>query len=163
MIYDALEQVYTVLNANFVTDFAALVAAKGVTGVVTTTGLEKRQDANTMIRLRATLPAIGIYAVAATTQAKDQAKRDSVTTVVCEYLALGSDPVALAKQAELAAEALCKSIDRVAASGAGVYGGGEARQSVEVVLNQAYTETVSPNYEQTATITFPVWDRDEGL
>lgn len=165
MLYDAVEQVYTVVLANFTTDLGALATAKGVS-VTATVGVIKRQTAETMVALGADLPAIGVYTVAGSTQAKDQGKRDTLTTMVLDYYAEGTDPANLAKQAELAAEALLRSIDRLWPALEG--GGGNAVGSVGIVMTPGYQEVRQNEAEQTvynhrATVTFPVMDRDSGL
>jgi hypothetical protein len=157
MIYDAVETVYAVVNANFATDYAALAAAKGVT-VVTPVGIIKRQKADIFVPLGATLPAIGIYGLSATTQVKDQAKRDVFCTMAFDFYDRGTDPVALAKQTELAAEALLLSIDRMWPTAAG--GAGEGDNSITVTLMDGYDETAELQYERRATITFPLMNRD---
>lgn len=163
MIYDAVEQAYAVVNSNFAADMAALVAAKGVAGLTTTATAIKRQDAETYVDIGAALPAIGVTGRRAHTQAKDQSKRDSVSEIVYDYYAVGSDPSKVAKQAELAAEALLKSVDRLWASGSGVFGAGEVPGSISIDFDPGYLEVQQPNYGARARVSFPVTDRDEGL
>lgn len=168
MIYDAIEAVYTTVNANFNTDLAALVSAKGLSGLTTSATLFKRQRAETFVELGAAangqLPAIGIYGTAVTTEAKWQGKRDPECTVVLDYYARGTDPVKLAQQTELAAEALLLSIDKVYPTAAG--GAGEGFGSINIELTDAYMETDKPdsqtakNYGHRAIVTFIVVDRD---
>lgn len=157
MIYDAIEAAYTVVNANFATDYAALAATKGV-AIVTPVGIIKRQKADIFVPLGATLPAIGIYGVSGTTQVKDQGKRDTICALAFDFYDRGTDPVALAKQAELAAEALLQSIDRMWPTAAG--GAGEGDGSITITLADGYDETAELKYERRATITFPLVDRD---
>ena len=167
MIYDAIEAVATIVTANFFTDMAALISAKGLTGLTTTAAIEKRQRAELYVALGAALPAIGIYGLMATTQAKWQGKRDASCTLGLDYYATGTDPIKLAQQTELAAEALLRSIDRIWPTAAG--GAGEGFNSVSVELSAAYMETDKPegqtvtNYGHRAMLTFTVVDRDEGL
>jgi len=164
VIYDAIEQVYAVANANFATDFAALATAKGVVGLNTNAAIEKRQSAETMVRLGAALPCLGIVGLRARSQAKDQGKRDTESVIAFDYYAEHADPVLVAKQAELAAEALLRTVDRLWASGASVFGAGELPLSVVIDFTEGYLETRSPPvYWRSATVTFPVHDRDEGL
>lgn len=165
MIYDAAEKAYEVATTNFTADFIALIAAKGLGGLGLTTAatLIKRQDAETFIGLNAALPAIGVIGRRAHTQAKDQSKRDNVSEIVYDYFAVGPEPSTIAKQAELAAEALLRSIDRLWASGSGVFGAGELPGSISIDFDPGYVEVQQPNYGARARVSFPVTDRDEGL
>ena len=162
MLFDAVEQVYVVVLANFTTDLGALATAKGVS-VTATAGIIKRQTAPTFLGLGADLPAIGVYATDGVTQAKDQGKRDTLTTMVLDYYAEGTDPANLAKQAELAAEALLQSVDRLWPGLEG--GGGNAVGSIGITMTPGYQEIRQNEAGQTvynhrATVTFPVMDRD---
>jgi hypothetical protein len=165
VLYDSVEQAYVIASANFATDIAALTTAKGVTALGAVT-IIKRQRAETSKRLAnpaTTLKTLGIYVTRAMTQAKDQQKRDSLSTLVYDLYVEGLDPSLLAKQAELGVEALLRSIDRFAVSGAGVFGAGELLRSVNIQMSDGYEETVTPRYWHRAEVTFPVHDRDEGL
>jgi len=165
MIFDAIEQLYTIAAANFSADLATLAAAKSVT-VVTTCNFVKRQDADLFVSLQLALPACGIYADPARdtrTQAKDQTKRDNDVALVLDYYATDTDPVKLGKQVELAAEALLQSIDRVAVAGlGGIYGAGETPGSIAVLLDQIEPRD-STNYGRRARVRFLLNDRDTGL
>jgi hypothetical protein len=162
MIYDAIEQAYLVVNSNFATDMAALVALKSESGLTTTATIEKRQRAERFIALQAAGPTIGIWGRGVVTQAKvGTGWRDNVSSVVLDYYCTGTDPVKVAKQAELAAEALLKSIDRMSDQAQGVYGAGELRGSVTVDLSDGYLEVKADTYYRRAQITFPLTDRDE--
>jgi hypothetical protein len=167
MLYDAIETVYAVVLANFATDLAALASAKGVT-ITTTADIIKRQRAETFVAFGkgVTSPAIGIFSIRGLTQAKWQTQRDTDCTVVCDYYARSADPSALAIQAELAAEALLKSMDRIWPTAAG--GAGEGDRSVTIEMTDAYVETVSSEtetarWEHRAMVTFTVQVRDTGL
>ncbi|HWP38945.1 MAG TPA: hypothetical protein VNL18_15470 [Gemmatimonadales bacterium] len=162
MIYDAVEQAYTVAAANFTADLNALAAAKGVTAPPAAT-LIKRQRAETYIALGAALPALGIYLLRVATQAKSQGKRDSVVSLVFDYYLEGTDPTLLAKQAELAAEAVLRTVDRLADAGSGIYGAGEGSGSVTIELSDGYDPADENKFFHRAQVTVPVWDEDTGL
>lgn len=170
MIYDAIETAYTVALANFTTDLTALAVAKGIT-INTGVTFVKRQDAETCKDMGAPLPCCGIYGLSATTQGRDQTKRDNVNVIVFDYYAESVDPVKLAKQVDLVPEAILMSVDRLPGAGGGVYGVGEGPRSITVAWSRGYAETeesqsevpVKPNYFRRATVTVPVWDRDTGL
>ena len=165
MIYDSIETAYTVLLANFATDLAALAAAKGVT-IVTTCTFEKRQSVERALELRAVKPFCCINGRRSSTQGRDQGKRDSLSIVAFDYYAEGTDPVKLAKQVELAAEAIYLSADDMPGVDT-VFGVGEEPLSWSVEFSDGYIEaasdSVTPNYFRRATVTVPVWDRDTGL
>lgn len=163
MIFDAIEQLYTALNANFATDMAALVTDKGLTGITTTATIIKRQTAEVIIAKRATQPTIGIVPARFTTQAKDQAKRDSKNWLEVVYVATGSDPAAIGKQVELALESILRSIDRLAGQGGGVFGAAVQEDSIEGDVSDYYTEGQAPNYYQLGTLRFRVDDREQPL
>ena len=163
MIYDAVEQAYAVVSANFATDFAALVAAKGVTGTQPVQTIVKRQTAELYVSLNAVLPAIGVYGLEARTQAKLQTVRDNECVLVFDYYAEGTDPVAVAKQVELAAEALLMSVDRISSAASGLFGAGELLGAVRVVLTEGFVEATQGTYARRAQVTFTAQDRDTGL
>lgn len=163
VLYDQVETAYTVLNANFAADYAALLTAKGVTGPGTVK-IVKRQSVVTALRYGVLAPLMGVVSLAAQTQAKDQGKRDTRGLVAYDLYISGSDPALVAKQVEIGAEACMRSVDRLAASGLGVFGAGELPQSVDVTLNDDADEEVQDGkYGRRATVSFSMWDRDEGL
>jgi hypothetical protein len=166
VLYDAIEQVYSIVNANFAADFAALLTQKGLggLGLVTSADIVKRQTAEVFVAKRKTLPSIGIYGVRAVTRAKDQGKRDSRNTIAMDYFASGpeSDGAKLQKQVELAAETLLKSVDRIVGGvGGGVFGAAVQDEDITVDLQDAYVEGETPTYLGVATVTFSVDDRDD--
>jgi hypothetical protein len=162
VIYDSLEQAYTVLLANFAADFTALATAKSVT-VTSVATIKKRVDAETMVAIGVPFPAIGVYGLRATTQAKDQTKRDTTSELVFDCYHTNPDPALAQKQAELMAEACLKTVDRLAGSGGGVFGAGEAPGSVEVDLDPGFEDVEAPQYGGRVRVRFPVSDRDTGL
>ena len=162
MIYDALEQFYTTLAANLPADLAALVADKGIASPGTVS-LEKRQNAETFVALGAILPAVGIFGLRAITQAKSQGSRDSITTAVCDVYHIGADPVLLAKQIELLAEAILRTVDRLNNGATGVFAAAALDDSITIELTEAYLKVEAPNYGRRAVVTFPLYDRDTGL
>lgn len=159
MLFDALERVWTVTNANFNTDLTALAGVKGVTGFSAV--ILKRQTAEMIVAKNATQPTIGIYAIRALTQSSEQGKRDSLCTVGADLVITGSDPALVQKQVELGAEVLVREMtDRVPTGAATTYGAGVERLSVTVEISDGYTEGQAPNYIGIASVTVPVWDRD---
>ena len=166
MIFDAVETAYTVVNANFDTKLAALVAAKGVSGTLAGAKKFKRQNAETYVELNATIrdgteAGLGVYGLQAVTQAKSQTQRYTDTTVGADYYCRGTDPAVLAKQAELAAEALLGCIDAMWPTAEG--GAGEGDKSISITMSAGYEETQTPKYEHRAVVTFTLTDRDTGL
>ena len=163
MIYDQVEQAYTVAAANFAADYSALLTAKGVASPGSIP-LIKRQSVPTALRYGKTPPFVGVVSLAATTQAKDQGKRDTRGLLAYDVYIKGTDPALVAKQVELAAEALLRSVDRLPTSGGGVFGAAELPLSLTVSLSDDEDEEVEEGkYGRRATVSFPTWDRDEGL
>ena len=167
MIYDCVEQAYAVLNTNFATDYSALLTAKSVASPGTVK-LVKRQKVTTALRYGLQAPLIGVISLAARTQAKDQGKRDTQALLAYDIYITGaasSDGAALvAKQIEIAAEAAMRSVDKLAASGLGVFGAGELPLTVDITLSDDEEEEVQEGkYGRRATVSFQVWDRDEGV
>ena len=165
MLHDTVERVWVVVNTNFAADMAAVITAKGLgaAGLTATATIIKRQTAEIFAAKQATVPTIGVYGIRAVTQAKDQGKRDSQNTVGIDYYATGMDASKLQKQVEVAAEALLRSVDRIAGSGGGVFGAAVQDGSITVDLLDGYTEGAAPAYIGVATVTFPVDDREDGL
>jgi hypothetical protein len=165
VVHDAIERLYTALFTNFATDMAAVITEKGagVVGLVNTATVIKRQTAEIFVQKAQAPPAIGIYGIRATTQAKDQGKRDSKNSIGIDYYATGTNPSQLQKQTELAAEAIMRTIDRLAGSGGGVFGAAVEEDSVTWDWLDGYTEGVAPLYIGVATGTIPVDDRESGL
>lgn len=164
MIYDAVEKAYEIVLANFATDMAAVVAAKSETVFSTTATIEKRQSAEKYIALGAPKPTLGVVGRGAVSQAKvGSGWRDNVSSVTLDYFCNGSDPVKVSKQAELAAEALLRCIDKMPNSGGGavVFGAGELRGSITIEFSDAYEKDGSGSWYRRAQVTFPLTDRDE--
>lgn len=164
MLYDAIERVYALLDANVETDLAALATAKGLT-LGTTVELVKRQRKETFLRLGSTTPAIGIFPATVVTQARNQGRRHSRVGVVCEYYASSADPVLVQQQAELAVEAILRTVDRLGelTDTGGVYGGGgeEGSVSVEFTDGRVAGESQAQDvYWASAAVLFDVWDED---
>ena len=163
MLYDAVEQAFSVLNSNFAADYTAALSSKGVTSPGTVK-IVKRQSIKTALRYMVQPPVLGVISLASRTQAKDQGKRDSQSLVAYDLYIKGSDPALVAKQIELAAEAMMRSVDRLAASGNGVFGAAEVPLSATVTLSDDEDEEVEEGkYGRRVTVSFPVWDRDEGV
>lgn len=163
MLYDQVEQAYTVAAANFPGHYATLLAAKGVTSPGTVT-LIKRQSVVTALRYGKAPPLMGIVSLAGETQGRDQGKRHTRGLVAYDLYIKGSDPNLVAKQVELAAEALLRTIDMLPESGNGVFGAAEIPLSCKITLSDDEDEQVEDGqYGRRATISFPVWDKDEGV
>lgn len=164
MIFDAVEAVYTVLNGNVATIFAALATAKSITNLSTPPTMVKRQDAELAIQNGLATPFIGIYAKAAKTQAKNQSRRPNVITVVADAYMRGSDPVLLAQQMDLMPEAILGCIDLLPGTSGGIYGGGEVPGSVDVQITMGYQLSAGGvQYDRRAVVTFPVHQLDQGV
>lgn len=163
MLFDVVERVYTVTNTNFATDYTALLSAKSVTAPGGSVVIAKRMRSETHKKWNGDPPYLNIRGLRAQTNAKDQGKRDSLCEVEWEFYLEGTDPSLIARQAELAAEAVCKTIDLLAASGDGLFGGGEERLSVTVEMSEAGVEGKEDLFWHSATVRAPVWDRDEGV
>lgn len=170
MVFDAIEAAYTVVLANFSPYLAALAAAKGVV-CDTTANVVKRQSAELYMALGLPLPGIGIWADRVATQAKNQGARDNETTLVLDYYCEGtgdsSVAVTIAKQAELAAESLLLSVDKMTPGTGGVFGNAELLGSVRIEFTDAFTEGKAGadgkpvrTYKRRVQLTFPVYDRD---
>ena len=174
MVYDAIEQAATSLSANFDADLAALATAKGEAGITQTATVYKRRPATVLFALAAvtgsgvTLPAIGVWVQRTATQARRQDVRDNVHQLVFDYVArsagvtAGSD-VTLEKQAELAAEALLRTVDRLVTAGGGYFGAGELAGSVVIELSGLAMGPGQSYYEEHVRLTCPVTERDTGL
>src|SRR5207302_7433147 len=138
----------------------ALAAAKSITDLAGAPTFVKRQKAEMFTALGVTLPAIGIYIPRAWTQAKSQTQRDTRCQCVLDWYARNADPVLLAKQTELAVEALLRSVDRLTTATGGVYGGAQLEESAVVEVTDGFDKSIEPAYDRRATLTFPVYDRD---
>lgn len=164
MLFDAIERAWTVVNANFQTDFTALLTAKGVSGL-TIAAIVKRETAEKMIARGLAEPCIGIYGQSAKTSFADGGlggKRDSLCNIIADLVIVGTDPAIAQAQAELGAEVLVKELcERVGQGGSLTFAGGLERFSVDVQLWDAYTDQQAPNYYTGATVTVPMWDREQ--
>lgn len=162
MLFDALERVYTVVNANFNTDLATLCAAKGVTGFSAT--IVKRETAEIMRAKYQAFPAIGLYAIGAATQMADGGlggKRDADCDVAADLVLVGTDAALLQAQGELGAEVLVKEMcERVPQGANTTFAGGLQRRSVQVAISDGYTDEQATNYMVLVTVRVPIFDRD---
>lgn len=162
MLFDALERVYTVTNASFNADLAALAGTKGVTGF--TAGILKRETAEIMRAKYQAFPAIGIYSIEAQTQMAKGGlggMRDAVCIVGADLVIVGTDPVLVQEQVELGAEVLVKCLtDRVPQGANTTFAGGLQDGSVSVSITDGYTDEQSVNYMAIATVRAPIFDRD---
>jgi hypothetical protein len=165
MIFDAVEVCASVLATNFATDLAGLAMAKGVT-ITTTADIVKRQDAETFLALNQgkETPTLGVDALSAATQGRDQGKRDTRTEVSIDYYCEADDPATAGIQSELAAEAILLTMDRLPTSGSGVFGIAEEPESARIEMTKGYVEakaaTSGRRWWRLATVQFPVYDRD---
>jgi hypothetical protein len=163
MLYDVVDLVASVLDANFDADLTALCTAKGVatpTGIVGGT-VRKREGLLAWATSPANLPGLGVTSQGAQTGAKNQAKRDSTVTVQAAYYSTGQDAALLGAHVELAAEAIMLSVDRMAGSGSGlVWGVAEGRDSVRIeTMGTAFTRDANW-FEDGVVVEFPANDRD---
>lgn len=162
MLFDALERVYTVVSANFNADLATLAGLKGVTAFTAT--VIKRQTAAMTLAKVAAKPTVGIYSIGVRTKMADGGlggKRDSLCTIAADLVITGPDAALVQKQIELGAEVLVKAMtDRVPQGTTTVFAGGLEPQSVTVDISEGYTDAQAPDYIGVATVTVPVWDRD---
>ena len=164
MIFDAVEQCWLMTNDWFPVDMAMLANLVNLPGLQTTATVVKRQSVERMKQEGLTPPILGIVALQCQTQAKDQGKRDSLVTIQWDYYAEAANAAAVVttdKQVELAVEAILYTIDRLAGSGLKVFEAGGLPGSVTVVLTEGVTEGEAPTYWRRATVTAPLWDRDD--
>ena len=167
MIYAALEEVTATLEANFVTDFAALAATYGVTAVAAVT-IVTDQEAEAFVPLGAPLPAIGVSILEFTTRAKEPGYRDTLQTCKLDWYNRGPDPVVLGQQTRVAVEAMCQAIDRLAGAGGTIIGGGETEGSIRGKIANGYLEgppgtSGQASYDSRAEVTFELTTQDTGL
>ncbi|KKM17657.1 hypothetical protein LCGC14_1673590 [marine sediment metagenome] len=167
MIYDAVERVHAILEANFATDMAALLTAKSLTtGYVSTVTVVKRRTAiheaaRGDVNL-ATGPRIGVWSGAAVTQAKIQDGRDSIVMVTMEYVARGSDEDILAIQSEVAAEAIMMSVDVMHGVNAAIGAGLPIGETTVEIMRSSHAS--GQDYAQDiVTVVTPIVSRDIGL
>lgn len=154
-----VEQVTSVVTANFAADFAALAAAKGVANLGAVT-IHKRLPADIIAGEELAVPGIGVYATKATTNAKRQTLRDSRVTCVLELFLRGTSAATIRAQAELGAEAFLLSVDRVHTAGGGIFGAGEEEGGVVCEIAGGALGEGQEQYEELTRVTFTVSDRD---
>lgn len=165
MLFDSLERAWTVVNANFQTDWNTLAGIKGVanTGFTAVT-IVKRESAESMIEGGLAEPSIGIYGLGGNTQmAKGGTggRRDSINRIVAELVNVGDDPSLIQTQVELAIEVLIKDLcERIGQGAATTYAGGLEPGSVEYEVTDAYKRQQAPNYICVGTVTVPIYDED---
>jgi hypothetical protein len=162
VITDTVDQVWLMTNDWFPVDMQMLASLYNVP-MTTTATVIKRQSVETALAEGATIPVLGIVALRCTTNAKDQGKRDSLTTVEWDYYAEAATVASLGvlqKQVELAAQAILYTIDRLAGSGLQVFGGGDLPGSVEVTVTEGVNEGEAPRYWRRAVVTAPIWQRE---
>lgn len=162
MLFDALERVYTVVNANFNADLATLCGLKSV--ATFTAAVVKRQTADIMRAKYQAFPAVGLYAIGADTQMADGGlggKRDSDCDVAADLVLVGTDPVLVQEQGELGAEILVKDMcERVPQGANTTFAGGLQKRSVKVTISDGYTDEQGVNYMVLVTVRVPIFDRD---
>lgn len=162
MLFDALERVYTVVNANFNADLATLCSAKGVTTL--TAAIIKRQDADYMRKHYQVFPAIGLYSDGADTQMADGGlggKRDSDCDIRADLVIVGTDGPLMQAQGELSAEVLVKAMcERVPQGANTTFAGGLQKRSVSVAVSSVPLDEQGVNYMVLVTVRVPIFDRD---
>lgn len=115
MFYEAIARAEEVIALRFATDFAALVTAKSISQTLTSTVTLYKVPA-AVFGLGRALPGLGIYTPRASTGAKAQGAREAQVALVLDYLARVQTAELAHLQAQVAAEALMKCIDRFAGS-----------------------------------------------
>lgn len=163
MLFDCVERAYTVTAANFATDLTALLTAKSVAALSGTLVIAKRSSAESHKKWNGDPPYLDIRGLRAATVANDQGKRDSICELEWDFYLEGSNPSLIAKQAELAAEAVLQTIDVLAESGDGLVGAGEEWRSITVEMSDGNMEAKEDLYWHRAVVRAPVFDRDEGV
>lgn len=162
VIHDSVEQIATSLAANFDTDMAALTTAKSVTALAAVT-VYRHVPVAPFVADDAAAPLIAIYSPRALTHAKRQGYRDSRNTIIVELFLRGSTADTVRKQAELGAEAIMRTVDRVEGL-TGLVAAGEQEGSVEVSIDgTADAKGGQEQYEETVRVTFAVLSRDDNL
>ena len=164
MLFDAIERVYTVVNANFAADFTTLAGIKGVATSGFPAAIVKRETAEIMRAKLQTLPAIGIYGIEAETQMAKGGlggTRDARCQIGADLVIVGTDPVLIQQQIELGCEVLVKEMcDRVPTGANTTFAGGLEEGSVKVSVTDGYTDEQGSNYMAIGTVVVPIWDRD---
>jgi hypothetical protein len=164
MLFDAIERAYTVVSANFNADFTSLCSLKGVATTGFPAAVIKRETVEIMRRKGQTYPAVGVYAIRATTQMADGGlggKRDANCAVGADLVIVGTDPVLVQEQIELGCEVLVKALcERIISGAATTYAGGLQKDSVEIDITDAYEEEQGQNYLAIGTVRLPIFDRD---
>jgi len=166
MIFDAVETCAAVALAHFEADLAALCTAKGLAAAPSGWKVLAWHDAEDGVELGSIEPLLGITVSAdASTQAKSQDRRESLTGVLFDAYIEHPEPTLLAQWIALAPEAVMATADRlVAGIGGGVYGASVKSLSTRIELSKGYEERgEQPMYWQRARVTVPVWDEDTGL
>lgn len=169
VIFDAIAAVGPVLTTNYTADLTALAAAKGVLvlpavgGIDATLTLYPDLPAEVFATIEQNaLPGLGLMWDRVVTQARHAQQRENMIYGVADYFARGKDPVVLGNQLKLAAETILHRIDQIAGTaGAGVFGAGEARGSVEIV--QLPIGVGQDYYEGRFLVRFPIQEEDIGL
>ncbi len=167
MFYAAIERAATVLDANYRDDFEALALAKSIANLDPNLTVFKRRTAELFFRDLDGHPGCGIYGVIATTSARRADLRESLVSLVFDWLAWRQDEQDAAElvvlQGELAAEAIMRTVDRMGEDqSGGVLGAGELRGSVGVRLDYGGMEEVSSPLTR-VRVTVPVNEEDSGL
>ncbi len=163
-LYDAIEIAAAAATAHFSTQLAAIVTARGLSGIDTTATIHKRRPAEHFAGLNpdVNLPGIGVYPTpdaASRTSAKWQGKRDWRNVLNYDYFAMGPDPAKLEEQVELSLEALMRVIDRM--SGSGLLGMGEEPGSVAISVSELAES--QDYYQHRGVVTFSVITQETGL
>lgn len=163
MIYDVIERVVTVLEANFKTDFDALASAAGVNTL--TVPIRKRLAMEHFHHLGPV--GIGVYHDGGSSARRkagagsDAAVRDSEVRVILDWYLRGSQPSVVAVQTELAVAAMMRSVDEIP-SGL-VWSAADAQQSVTWRITRGPLTDAERVAEERALLEFPVMVREEGL
>ena len=163
MIYEAIVRADSILAANFATDMATLQSGKSLSGLDTTVTVHDHRRAGDLIDNEGlTLPLIALFGVSAETAAKSQAKRDADVQVEAQYVCRGTSESNIREQTELAAEAMCMSIDRMHGAD-GVTDAGDPETGIQIELGGDYESAGRDYFEGSCIVRWTMKTRDEGL
>lgn len=165
MIWDAVEGCYTIINANFATEMAAVIAAKGLgaLGLQDTATAQKRLRVAQLVSMRKPYPALGVYSIGTLTGAKNQRRRTNLVRIGVDYWAQLNDAEKVAQQAELAAEAVMRCVDLIWQAAGGVYGAGEGQFSTTLEMLATEPLKGAQHWGSGFRLLVPVNQQDDNL
>lgn len=165
MIWDGVEGVFAVMEANFDAQMAAVIALKGLgaLGLQATSTRQKRLRIAQMVSMRKPFPALGIYSIGTLTGAKSNSRRTNSIRVGVDYWAQLNDAEKVAQQAELAAEAVMRCADLIYMAAGGVYGGAEGKYSTTIEMIATEPLKGAQHWGSGFRAIIPVDQEDTGL